>query len=125
MYEGTNELASNLNTSVKDTKTYLESTRQQVKTLFSVNYGEFEETTFRILNATAETVYRELESYSNAVSVTEVSNIVNTLPDVIKNLEVLKNSTNDIRVNASQLNDGRLVWRKSGCFFIDIFCLQL
>lgn len=109
MQDGTEELTGNLKTSVKDTGTYLNSTSDQINTLFVVNYNEFENTTFRILNSTSSIIFDELLSYSNAVSMTEVTNIVNGLPAIQNDLELLKSSTNAIRVNASQLNDGEFL----------------
>lgn len=40
---------------------------------------------------------------------TKITQIVEELPGIQNDLETLKISTNELRVNASQLNDGRLV----------------
>lgn len=106
MQDGTEELTSNLNTSITDSKTYLSTTGKHVDTIFNVNYNEFESTTFTILNNSSQIVFDELASYSKAVSMTEISNIVTTVPDIIKNLKTLTDSTKTLRVYASQLNDG-------------------
>lgn len=37
---------------------------------------------------------------------TQITHIVNSLPEIQENLQTLKKSTNELRVNASQLNDG-------------------
>lgn len=55
---------------------------------------------------TSEIVFDELKNYSKAVSVTQITNIVESLPHIKDNLQILKKSTNELRVNASQLNDG-------------------
>lgn len=59
-----------------------------------------------ILGTSAE-VYKQLAEYSNATSMNEVTNIVDGLPYIKGNLTLLKASTNGLRVNASQLNDGK------------------
>lgn len=54
-------------------------------------------------------VYDELVNYSNAISMTEIANVVEALPDIEKKFVILKYSTNALRVYASQLNDGNLI----------------
>lgn len=50
---------------------------------------------------------------------TQITNIVESLPHIKDNLQTLKKSTNDLRVNASQLNDGGfLVLLVFVCFFL-------
>lgn len=51
MQEGTEELTSNLDKSISDAKTYLNTTGEHIDTIFNVNYVEFETSTFRILNS--------------------------------------------------------------------------
>lgn len=51
-------------------------------------------------------VYGELAHYANAISMTEVANIVTALPNIRDGFTTLKYSTNTLRVYASQLNDG-------------------
>ena len=51
-------------------------------------------------------VFEELGQYAKAVSLTTLSDMVNKLPGVQKNLSELTTITNELRVSASQLNDG-------------------
>lgn len=51
----------------------------------------------------------QLAEYSNATALTEVVNIVNGLADIKDNLIFMKRATNELRVNASQLNDGEVL----------------
>lgn len=50
MQDGTEELTANLNTSITDTKVYLNTTGRHIDTIFNVNYNQFEQSTFKILN---------------------------------------------------------------------------
>lgn len=50
MQDGTEELTSNLNASITDAKTYLNTTGKHIDTILNVNYDQFEASTFRILN---------------------------------------------------------------------------
>lgn len=62
-----------------------------------------------VVAGTSEIVFDELQNYSHAVSMTQITNIVESLPRIQENLQTLKNSTNELRVNASQLNDGEFL----------------
>lgn len=53
-------------------------------------------------------VYDQLAKYSNAVAMTEVTNIVLGLEDIKSNLTQMKTITNYLRNHASQLNDGKI-----------------
>ncbi|XP_063917747.1 prominin-like protein isoform X2 [Zophobas morio] len=105
MEEGVGDLTDNLRKGVKDVNTYLDTTKGQIDTLLNVNYGEFEKVLLETINDSSNIVYGELADYANAISMTEVANIVEALPDISIGFVTLKYSTNSLRVYASQLND--------------------
>lgn len=51
MQDGTNDLPENLRITVKDTDTYLESTRNQIDVLLRTNYYEFKDLLFDTLDS--------------------------------------------------------------------------
>lgn len=51
----------------------------------------------------------QLIEYSKATALTEVVRIVDGLEDIKANLTFMKAATNDLRTNASQLNDGKII----------------
>lgn len=103
--DGTEEFASNMRRSIRDTDMYLNTTDREINILLKKNYREFEFVIFDTLDRSSLILYDQLAHYSNAVAMSEVSNIVDGLGDIQKNLTTLKHSTNGLRVNASQLND--------------------
>lgn len=122
------ELTDNLRVNVKDVDTYLASTNMQINTLLDTNYREFQSSLFNTLDSKrlvldilllikdifcfeecSDIVLEQLAEYSNATALTEVVNIVNGLAGIKDNLMFMKRATNELRVNASQLNDGEFV----------------
>ncbi|XP_015838370.2 prominin-like protein isoform X2 [Tribolium castaneum] len=105
MEEGVGNLSQNLRKGVTDVDTYLDTTKKQIETLLKKNYGEFEFVLTKMIDNSTAAVYGELVNYSNAISMTEVANIVEALPAIEEKFITLKYSTNSLRVYASQLND--------------------
>ncbi|XP_044252661.1 prominin-like protein isoform X2 [Tribolium madens] len=105
MEEGIGDLPQNLRKGVTDVDTYLDTTKKQIETLLKKNYGEFESVLTKMIDNSTAAVYGELVNYSNAISMTEVANIVEALPAIEEKFITLKYSTNTLRVYASQLND--------------------
>lgn len=56
---------------------------------------------------TAEVVITQLKEKSKAVSLTQLATFVETLPQIEKDLNRMKEITGGLRVNASQLSDGK------------------
>lgn len=127
MQDGTNDLHATLKTSVKDTDIYLAATSNEIDVLLNINYHEFENLLFDTLDSEcnchinlsdlnycllclecSNIVLDQLREYSKATALTEVVKIVNGLDDIKSNLTFMKSATNDLRTNASQLNDGEL-----------------
>lgn len=56
---------------------------------------------------TSKVVIDEFEETSNAISLIQLANFVDSLPLIRNNLNRMKEITNGLRVNASQLSDGK------------------
>lgn len=57
---------------------------------------------------TADTVILKFENASKAISLTQLTKFAETLPQIKINLERMRIITKDLRINASQLNDGKI-----------------
>lgn len=60
---------------------------------------------------TTDFVINQLEVTSQAVSLTQVANFAESLDETKIDLERMKTITNGLRVNASQLSDGTLIFK--------------
>lgn len=94
---------------VEDTRAYLKSTSYHVRHLLVNNYGELKEHLFHVLDKTSDTVVTQLDKASNAVSLDQLHNIVEALPEVQQDLIDMDKITRDMQQKASQLNDGEFV----------------
>ncbi len=94
---------------VEDTRTYLKSSSYQVNHLLVTNYGELKEHLFHTLDKTSETVVKKLDEASNAVSLTMLTEIVTSLPQIQENLFEMGKISKDLQQKASQLNDGEFI----------------
>lgn len=63
---------------------------------------------YQTLDKTSETVVTQLDKASNAISLQQLQNIVESLPEIKNNLIEMKRLTSDMQQKASQLNDGKL-----------------
>lgn len=61
-----------------------------------------------VFSDTAEVVIIQLKEKSKAVSLTQLATFVETLPQIEKDLHRMKDITNGLQVNASQLSDGKI-----------------
>lgn len=91
---------------VEDTRTYLKSTSYHIRHLLVNNYGELKEHLFHTLDKTSDTVLTQLDKASNAVSLDQLHNIVEALPEIRQDLIDMDKITRDMQHKASQLNDG-------------------
>lgn len=92
---------------VEDSQTYLKSTSYHIRHLLVNNYGELKEHLFFTLDKTADTVVRQLDKASNAISLEQLNNIVKALPEVQENMQEMNKITKDMQQKANQLNDGK------------------
>lgn len=104
MQDGTKELPSNIKTNLKDVRLYLITTKRQINTVLKTNYGELEITLNNILQASGRIVTEQLAEYSHAVSLTNLNDIVIGLESIREELRSMNRITQDLRINASQLD---------------------
>lgn len=109
MQEGTKELPTNAKTSLKDVKLYLTTTKQEIDNLLKTNPEELEVTLNNILQASGKIVTEQLAEYSHAVSLTNLNDIVAGLESIREDLRLMNKITQELRINASQLDIG--TWR--------------
>ena len=62
-----------------------------------------------VLLGSSNIVYDELLDYSNAVALSNITDIVGGLEYINSNLTEMRNLTNYLRIHASQLNDGKFI----------------
>lgn len=113
MQEGVEELPSNLDNSVKDMHTFINSTNLHMKVLLVKNYEELYKFLINILNDTGNVIAEELSDVANASSFSRLHQFVVALNEVKVNLTRMTNVTKDIRIKASQLNDGKNIFIKT------------
>lgn len=106
MQEGTKELPTNAKTSLKDVKLYLTTTKQEIDNLLKTNPEELEVTLNNILQASGKIVTEQLAEYSHAVSLTNLNDIVAGLESIREDLRLMNKITQELRINASQLDIG-------------------
>ncbi|KYN38915.1 Prominin-like protein [Trachymyrmex septentrionalis] len=104
MQEGTKELPCKVKTSLKDVKLYLTTTKSEIDNLLKTNPEEFEVTLNNILQASGKIVTEQLAEYSHAVSLTNLNDIVAGLESIREDLRLMNKITQDLRINASQLD---------------------
>lgn len=107
MQEGTKELPHNVKTNLKDVKLYLSSTKQEIENLLKRNCEELEITLNSILQASGKIVTEQLAEYSHAVSLTNLNDIVTGLESIREDLRLMNRVTQELRINASQLDIGK------------------
>ncbi|XP_015513238.1 prominin-like protein isoform X2 [Neodiprion pinetum] len=103
MQEGTNELPNNLKTNLKDVQLYLRVTSREIDNLLGTNYNQLEYTLNNILQASGRIVTEQLAKYSDAASLTNLNNIVSGLGEIGNDLKMIKDITQGLRTNATQL----------------------
>ncbi|KAF5290870.1 hypothetical protein FQR65_LT11509 [Abscondita terminalis] len=106
MQDGTDELPSNLKTSLKNVDMFLNTTEREVNALLHTNYDEFEVNLFTTLDKCSDIVMEQLTEYSNATALTEVVNMVNGLNDIHTNMTFMKKATNELQSKADDLKGG-------------------
>ncbi|XP_051163555.1 prominin-like protein isoform X2 [Leptopilina boulardi] len=104
MHDGTKQLPENMKVSLKDLRLYLMTTKKQIETLLISNFHELEITLNNILQQSGRIVTERLAEYSHAVSLMNLNDIVAGLDAIRKDLRMMNKITQDLRVNASELD---------------------
>ncbi|XP_036337632.1 prominin-like protein isoform X2 [Rhagoletis pomonella] len=89
-----------------DTRKFLEVTSEQTDHVLITNYKQLSIQLDNILRETSSFIIKELEQKSMAVSLIYLTDFLEKLPQLRLKLQKMKNITNELRVNASQLSDG-------------------
>ncbi|XP_076752857.1 LOW QUALITY PROTEIN: prominin-1-A [Xylocopa sonorina] len=104
MQDGTKELPSNVKTSLKDVKLYLNRTKQEINKILVENNEELRINLNNVLQASGSIVTKQLANSSNAVSLTNLSNIMHGLESIKEDLSTVDEITNYLRSNATYLD---------------------
>lgn len=89
-----------------DTRIFFDSTSTEINHLLVTNYDELMNNLNSVLDDTSEIVIKRFENESRVISLVELNVFVNSLPKVKEDLARMAFLTKDLRVKASQLNDG-------------------
>lgn len=106
MQEGIDDISTSIRHSRSDTKTFLQTTSEEIYHLLVNNFIELSQQLRQILSDTGGIVFEDLKEKSKAVSFRHLNEFVDHLPKIEKDLKRMKHITNELRVNASQLSDG-------------------
>jgi prominin 1 len=110
LQSGVENVTTSARHGVDDTRHYLKSTSNHIKHLLVENYNELNLNLKKSLDDTAVTVVKQLEDTSKAVKLKQLNTFVEKLPIISRDLERMKSLTNEMRTNASELNDGELIY---------------
>ncbi|KAG5889897.1 hypothetical protein JTB14_032796, partial [Gonioctena quinquepunctata] len=105
MQGGIQGFPENMRIVKKDAITFLNSTKNQAENVCVTNYKDFS----KVFKATIEQagihVMQQLNIWSNATAMMDLNTFVATIPNISRDLQILKDDTNSLRASASQLND--------------------
>lgn len=106
MQHGVENITVSARHGVDDTREFLTSTSRQISQLLDTNYQELNTQLKKTLNEASDIIIQRLEEESKAEKLTTLNDFVEQLPAIKKNLDRMTLLTRELRVNASQLNDG-------------------
>lgn len=106
MQTGTDELSANLRVAVSDTRKYFNETNSHLEMLLNRNYRQLSKVLLKTLSESSTILYEELKQITNASSIDDADEMADTMNETLDKLKDLKKLTNNLRVEASQLDDG-------------------
>lgn len=106
MQQGVENITTSARYGVDDTREFLQSTSRQISQLLDVNYQELNTELKKTLNEASDIIIQRLEEESKAEKLNTLNDFVEQLPAIKHNLDRMTLLTRELRVNASQLNDG-------------------
>ncbi|XP_058121237.1 prominin-like protein isoform X2 [Anopheles coustani] len=106
MQHGVENITTSARHGVQDTRQYLQTTSMHIDHVLNKNYQELNADLKAMLNDASDNIIRRLEEESKAEKLTALYEFVEKLPGIRKSLEQMKQLTSDLRITASQLNDG-------------------
>lgn len=107
MQQGIRNVTTTARESVSDAQLFLNATSNELKFMLVQNYQELQATLNDRLDEEAERTVAKLEQESNAVSLEQLNDFVQALPQVRNDLERTKLLSAELRTNASELNAGK------------------
>ncbi|XP_065156692.1 prominin-like protein isoform X3 [Atheta coriaria] len=105
MQTGTDELSANLRVAVSDTRKYFNETNSHLEMLLNRNYRQLSKVLLKTLSESSTILYEELKQITNASSIDDADEMADTMNETLDKLKDLKKLTNNLRVEASQLDD--------------------
>uniref|UniRef100_A0A182NIR2 Prominin-like protein n=1 Tax=Anopheles dirus TaxID=7168 RepID=A0A182NIR2_9DIPT len=106
MQHGVENITTSARHGVHDTRLYLQTTSSHIDHLLNRNYQELNNDLKQMLNDASDHIIKRLEEESKADKLTTLHEFVGKLPVIRQNLEKMKQLTSELRITASQLNDG-------------------
>ncbi|XP_055531338.1 prominin-like protein isoform X3 [Wyeomyia smithii] len=106
MQHGVENITTSARYGVDDTREFLQTTSRQISQLLDTNYQELNSQLKRTLHDASNIIIRRLEEESKAEKLNTLNEFVEQLPAIKNNLDIMTKLTKELRVNASQLNDG-------------------
>uniref|UniRef100_A0AAG5DE06 Prominin-like protein n=1 Tax=Anopheles atroparvus TaxID=41427 RepID=A0AAG5DE06_ANOAO len=106
MQHGVENITTSARHGVQDTRLFLQTTSSHIDHLLNKNYQELNTDLKQMLNDASDNIIKRLEEESNAEKLTTLYEFVGKLPGIRESLQQMKQLTSDLRITASQLNDG-------------------
>ncbi|ENN75941.1 hypothetical protein YQE_07476, partial [Dendroctonus ponderosae] len=124
--DGVQEFPTNLNYSVRDTETFMDTTNAHLRHLLTNNYQEFSTALNNVLQNGTEIAMNQLFEFAGAANLTKLFDFSENLGNVNNTLYELKSDTNRLRVYASQLNDAvvTILLKCLRELYLNAFCKQ-
>ncbi|XP_058836756.1 prominin-like protein [Topomyia yanbarensis] len=106
LQHGVENITTSARYGVDDTREFLQTTSRQISQLLDTNYQELNSQLKKTLNEASDIIIQRLEEESKAEKLTTLNEFIVQLPAIKANLDRMTLLTKELRVNASQLNDG-------------------
>lgn len=107
LQHGVENITTSARYGVDDTREFLKSTSRHISQLLETNYQELNSQLKKTLGEASDIIIQRLEEESQAEKLNTLNDFVEQLPAIKNNLDRMTLLTRELRVNASQLNDGR------------------
>ncbi|XP_058053748.1 prominin-like protein [Anopheles bellator] len=106
MQHGVENITTSARQGVHDTRLFMQTTSTHIDHLLNKNYQELNSDLKQMLHDASGNIIQRLEEESKAEKLTKLYEFVEKLPGIRESLEKMKQLTSDLRITASQLNDG-------------------
>lgn len=106
MQHGVENITTSARHGVRDSRLYLQTTSAHIDHVLNKNYQELNNDLKQMLNDASDNIIKQLEEESKAEKLTTLYEFVEKLPGIRSSLEKMKQLTSELRITASQLNDG-------------------